>query len=653
MPRKLTFANSLDNLKRDARRWLRALGAGDETARSHYERAYPAGPPHPVLRDVQHALAREYGFDNWVALKEAVEKLRAAAAVSNEKKNAVEDYNRLANHLVAAFNDKEEAALQQINTFYQRAFTFDDLWAEVWRRNYAFRQRSSRVSKNYLALEEAQLMVAQDAGFGSWDALIQSLSSGAAPIPPFEIDTHDHRIAPRRTLVAHEWDRFVDASREQRVTAVDAQGLMTDELLARISQLEHVTALSLGGSRQLTDDGLQHLARMPQLQSLDLSEYPGGKLTDRGLEVLRHLPNLRTFEMTWQRGITDAGVRNLRFCDQLERVNLMGTPTGDGAVEALQGKPHLQALSTGRLVTDAGLVLLQNIPRFKRWADTPSSSGRQGSDERGGRLLIDGPFTNAGLAGLAGLAGIGDLDLFWHVTGITSEGFAHLVKLPNLEALGADGGLSDDGAMQYIGQMPRLRRLRIQETAATDRGFEALSRSTTLEGIWGRDCEHLGSQGFTALSKMPALRSLGVSLKNVDDHALASLPHFPSLRELTPIGLKDAGFVHVGRCQRLERLTCMYCRDSGDIATSHIAGLRITYYYAGLTKITDRSLEILGGMSSLEQVELYECNGITDAGLPFLARLPNLREVHLDTLPGVTFEGTRVFPAHVRVKYST
>ena len=51
---------------------------------------------------------------------------------------------------------------------------------------------------------------------------------------------------------------------------------------------------------------------MPQLEHLNLSEYPGGKLTDRGLEVLRHLPNLRDFEMTWQRGITDAGVANLR-----------------------------------------------------------------------------------------------------------------------------------------------------------------------------------------------------------------------------------------------------------------------------------------------------------------------------------------------------
>ena len=64
-------------------------------------------------------------------------------------------------------------------------------------------------------------------------------------------------------------------------------------VLARIAELDHVTSLELGGSRELTDDGLLHLARMPQLEHLNLSEYPGGKLTDRGLEVLRHLPNLR------------------------------------------------------------------------------------------------------------------------------------------------------------------------------------------------------------------------------------------------------------------------------------------------------------------------------------------------------------------------
>ena len=268
-------------------------------------------------------------------------------------------------------------------------------------------------------------------------------------------------------------------------------------------------------------------------------------------------------------------------------------------------------------------------------------------------LLIDGPFTNAGLAGLAGLEGVYELDLFWHVTGVTSDAFAHLANLPNLGVLGCDGKLSDDAAMRHIAAIPRLRRLRAQESVASDDGFIALSQSRSLEFLWGRVCPNFASRGFVALSKMPSLRGFGVGCKNVDDQALSTLPHFPALRELTPIDVKDDGFRHVGACPRLERLTCMYCRDTTDIATEHIARLPLNYDYAGLTQITDRSLEVLGRMPTLEQVELYECKGVTDAGLVFLAGLPRLREVHLDGLPGVTLEGTRVLRRNVRVKYST
>ena len=405
---------------------------------------------------------------------------------------------------------------------------------------------------------------------------------------------------------------------------------MTDEVLARIATLDHVTALSLGGSRQLTDDGLHHLARMPQLERLDLSEYPGGRLTDRGLEVLRHLPNLRHFEMTWQSGVTDKGVENLQFCDRLEVVNLMGSPTGDGAIRALVGKPHLRRFSTGRLVTDEGLPLLHSLPRLKTWHGPPPSAVGKADADVVGHLLIDGPFTNRGLASLAGLEGVADLDLFWHVTGITSDGFASLRDVPNLLVLGADGRLSDDVAMRHIAAIPRLRRLRAQESVATEEGFEALSRSQTLEGFWGRVCPNFGNRAFRAFSTMPSLHSMGVGLEKVDDDELARFPEFPALRELTPIGVRDPGFRHIGRCESLERLTCMYCRESGDEATAHIAGLKIGYYYAGLTQITDRSLEILGGMTSLEQVEFYECKGVTDAGVPFLAALPRLREVALE-----------------------
>jgi hypothetical protein len=653
MPREITPATSLDNLRKEAKRWLKELRADVVEARARLERVHPRAPARPTLRDVQHALAREHGHESWTSLRQALEQRSQDAELSPAPPRTVDEYERLAADLVLAFDSQDAAALQRLNDHYRRSFTFEDLWAEIWRRIYAFRQRSSRVPKNYLQLAEAQMVIAQDAGFGSWDALTRAVATGAPPVPPHAIDPVENRIGPRRPLSSSEWDEFIAVMTERRITTLEAHGLMTDEVLGRIAALDHVTSLSLGGSRQLTDDGLLQLARMPQLERLNLSEYPGGRLTDRGLEVLRHLPNLRVFEMTWQRGVTDAGVANLKFCDRLERVDLMGSPTGDGAIHALRGKPALTYFSTGRQVTDAALPLLHEFPRLKTLQGTTDPAGDEDLKSRGAHLLIDGPFTNDGLATLEGLEGVVELDLFWHVTAITSDGFAHLVALPNLTSLGADGALSDDVSMTHFAAMPRLRRLRAQGTVATDAGFESLSRSKSLQFLWGRECPNLGGRGFIALSKMPSLRGLGVSCKNVDDAALSTLPSFPALRELTPIDVKDFGFRHVGGCRQLERLTCMYCRDTTDIATEHIGGLPLKYYYAGLTLITDRSLELLGRIASLEQVDLYECQGVTDAGLPFLARLPRLREVNLESLPGVTFEGTRVFSSGVRVRYTT
>ena len=79
-----------------------------------------------------------------------------------------------------------------------------------------------------------------------------------------------------------------------------------------------------------------------------------------------------------------------------------------------RASPTFATSAPGKLVTDAGLPLLHNFPLLKR------------KPRGGARLLIDGPFTNQGLASLAGLDGVADLDLFWHVTGITTDAFAHL-----------------------------------------------------------------------------------------------------------------------------------------------------------------------------------------------------------------------------------
>src|SRR5207244_10131931 len=133
-----------------------------------------------------------------------------------------------------------------------------------------------------------------------------------------------------------------------------------------------------------------------------------------------------------------------------------------------------------------------------------------------------------------------------------------LRHLPKLTFLGCQDQHCDDEAMRHIAAIPDLRMLMGQGAVATDAGFTALSCSPTIEYIWGRECPNLTGPGFASLAAMPALRGLAVSCKNVDDAALAALPHSPTLRQLMPMDVPDAGFRHIGRCENLEYLWCMY-----------------------------------------------------------------------------------------------
>jgi hypothetical protein len=58
-------------------------------------------------------------------------------------------------------------------------------------------------------------------------------------------------------------------------------------------------------------------------------------------------------------------------------------------------------------------------------------------------------------------------------------------------------------------------------------------------------------------------------------------------------------------------------------------------------------------MTSLEEVELSGCRGITDAGLPHVARLPRLKKVAVDATATITRDGIAVFPPHVHVDFWT
>ncbi len=571
------------------------------------------------------------------------------AATPDDTRPTLARYEEMAANLLDAYRTGTPEAMRRHwnDTWHQRA------WPAMRRYVLLDLGRVPGLDDAFIdiSLDDARYHVAKEQGFEDWQALtrfVAELPPGKRRIAARPVELFDGLFADRSTTRAltRDWDDAVALLSEKQLTAIDMHGQGTDEAVEMFSHLPQLTTIRLGGSKALTDAGVRHLARMPQLRHLDLS---GTQVTDRGLEVLRDLPALELINLGGTR-VTDAGAAELAHCAAIRRVDLGWTRTGDGAIRALAGKAALRHFTTGAEVSDAGLSLLHDIPAFKTWLDEEVAFGLTDPDAEPNTLVLRGAFTDRGLAALVGLDGLFGLDLDDSRLGLTTAALPPLVTLPHLGKFSFD---AHDDTMPYIAAMPRLRFLACQDTDAGDDGWVALSRSQSIEAIWGRRCHNLHGRGFRALATMPALRSLSVSCKNVDDAALSVLPAFPSLREIMPMDIPDAGYRHIGACEKLEALTLMYCRDTTDLATEQIVGLRkLTKYFASYTQITDRTPELLSQIISLEDVTLSGCAALTDAGATALARLPHLRELTLDGPHHITREALAAFGPDVRVSYS-
>ncbi len=72
MSRLLTPETNLESLRKEAKRWLKALRAGDAVARARLLAILPDSLAEPTLREVHLAIAREHGSAGWAALAEAI-----------------------------------------------------------------------------------------------------------------------------------------------------------------------------------------------------------------------------------------------------------------------------------------------------------------------------------------------------------------------------------------------------------------------------------------------------------------------------------------------------------------------------------------------------------------------------------------------------
>ncbi len=634
---------SLESLKKEAKRWLAALDTNDPEAIARLQRATPdASPPH-TLRAVQHALALELGYTGWTELKSR--RLINGAAVAET---------------LAFYEVRVDALLDAYRTGTPEAM--ERHYSMTWhRRVWSAMRTYVQIGLGYQAAddieisrEEAQWLIAREHGFEDWPALLRAVTSAERPqlltVKPMGLIANDRGEGREPFAYTRDWQDALSELAEPEVIGLDAHGQMNDALLRELRDLTHLTTLRLGGSRDVTDESIRLLLQFPNLQVLDLSST---SITDAAIALLCELPALQRVSLAWTR-VTDDGLRALSRRDgtlhHLASIDLTGTRCGDGAIHACTQRPALQHFRSGAATTDRGLALFHEFPRFAQWTDPdPSVASWWSESHTPTHLVIRGAVTDAGIASLAGLHGLGSLDLDDSALRLTGRSLEPLVDMAHLQSLWFD---AHDDAMAAIARLPHLRVLGVQDAPATDAGWQALGASRSIEHIWGRRCHGLENAGFRALSTMPRLRYLSASCRNVHDSALAALPDFPSLRELMPMDIPDAGYRHIAKCTELEALTLMYCRDTSDVATEHLTALpHLARYFASYTQITDRTPALLSTIPSLEEITFDSCAGLTNAGIAHLAALPRLRTLRISGR-ALTSAVARAFPAQVSVHYS-
>src|SRR5450432_3492375 len=110
-------------------------------------------------------------------------------------------------------------------------------------------------------------------------------------------------------------------------------------------------------SSWVTDSDMPLLARMPDLQRLDLTLT---RISDRGLRALKTAPAIEDLNLFFAEQITDEGAATVKGWKHLRRLNLRGNKLTDTSLEFLRQMPQIEYLDLGGTQrTDSGLWALQ------------------------------------------------------------------------------------------------------------------------------------------------------------------------------------------------------------------------------------------------------------------------------------------------------
>jgi Leucine-rich repeat (LRR) protein len=232
-------------------------------------------------------------------------------------------------------------------------------------------------------------------------------------------------------------------------------------------------------------------------------------------------------------------------------------------------------------------------------------------------------ITDGGMQEIKNLRGITDFNLYF-AEYITDEGVAAIKDWKRLKRLNLHGTKAGDSALEHIAGLTLLEWLDVGSTLMTDVGLERLTSLTNLRSLTMGGNE-LGDAGMQALRQMPNLTYLDLSGRQGND------------KNVWSIAMSNTGLQAVLSLKNLRELRFACVTTSVGIEGAKLGEV-------STLSVTEKWLEQLQSLTSLERLKLQGCGRIDDAAVRTLIAMPALREVDLKGT-AVTEKGADMFRA--------
>jgi hypothetical protein len=305
----------------------------------------------------------------------------------------------------------------------------------------------------------------------------------------------DWYVTPVGAYTAEQWSKLAEEVTRLKIPGLYLSGRwdFTDVDLRAFANAKPLKRLRLEQTR-LSDSSLASLANLPALEEISVGRGVG----DAGVQHLAKLQRLKTLDLSDSR-CTDKAVQLLVSLPSLENLNLSGTRLTDAGIVKLPGIHRLKILDiSGTAVTDQGIVRLATLPALKT-VYLPA-----GISDVGFRKLL--PLRNLEILDLSG----GKL---------STLGVALLAQFNQLRELALTGNPVGNEVLPVLSRLPHLKTLEISETTITPEGIAAVGGFPMLETV-GVSAQELTQPQLELLVQLPKLKQVVLAGWSVPEAAI-------------------------------------------------------------------------------------------------------------------------------------